>query len=859
MRPAQVLISLILSVGFAFAEPEITPDELPRIPATEPAMALKTFEVKEGFQLDLVAHEPLVQDPIAMEFDADGGLFVVEMRGYSELRDAERGRIRHLRDTDGDGTFDHATVYADGLKWPTSVTCFDGGIFVIATPDIWYFRDTDNDGVADERRVVFTGFGNRDKLNVQALPNGLQWGPDNRIWGATSQNGGLVNGLDLRASDFSFDPRKLDLRPENGTAQNGMSFDSLGRRFVCSNSDHLIAVMWERSWLNGLPNTSLPNPFISIAVDGGAAPVWRISADEPWRIVRTRWRVAGIVGGPVEGGGRVSGYFTGASGVTLYTGDAFGDGFLNNAFTGDVGSNLVHRKRIFQKDGLTALEAARPIDEEEREFLASTDNWFRPANFVNAPDGCLYVADMYREIIEHPWSLPPGIKKHLDLNSGTDRGRIYRVRPAAHALRKSPKLSAASNDELAAMLVNPNGWHRRTAQRLLWERDDERAGSGWAPTPRPELQKALGGHWNGSQDPWLQAAMLQSLKDTREALNRFQQLSEDTGKNEAVLIRLAERIGQSGENAAISVVIKEASEKANFRILTALKKRLPPVEFSKKLRSLAFEIVSDRKASDRDRVAAIPFCEEHLEALFLSEKSEILRTAILENLSAASPTLFTVWSELTPSLRARVIDLSLSSDPRLLIQVVENKVIPKGDISEAHIKRLRKNDDLRTNVLALFPQQQVVPRASVLAEYQETLSMKGDPKRGGEKFRQLCIGCHRNGDEGFAVGPDIATFKAAGAESILTNLIDPNREVAPQYLTYQIDLTNGDSVAGIIVNESTTHLSIRQAFGLEKTVPRNEVAAMKSTGKSLMPEGLESALTIQDAADLLQFFRIQQP
>ena len=851
MRLAQALIPLILFAKIALAEPEVNSDELPRIAPTEPSSALETFELKNGFQLDLVAHEPLVQDPIDMAFDADGHLFVVEMRGYSEMRDEARGRIRLLKDTDGDGTFEHATVYADGLKWPTSVTCFDGGIFVIASPDIWYFRDTDNDGVAEERRIVFTGFGaGSERLNVQALPNGLQWGPDNRIWGATSRNGGRVGDIQLNGSDFSFDPRKLDLRLENGTAQNGMSFDSLGRRFVCSNSDHLIAVMWERSWLRGRPNSSLPHPFESIAVDGGAAPVWRISPDEPWRIVRTRWRVAGVVGGPVEGGGRVSGYFTGASGVTIYTGDAFGKNFSNNAFTGDVGSNLVHRKLIRQKDGLTAFEAERPADEKEQEFLASTDNWFRPANFSNAPDGCFYIADMYREIIEHPWSLPPGIKKHLDLNSGTERGRIYRVRPNGHALRKSPKLSAASNDELADLLTHPNGWHRRTAQRLLWERGDKRAGNGWAPAPRPELQNALDGRWQSSNDSWLQSAMLQSLTSPTEALNQFRQSA-----NDSMRIRLAEWIGKSADQAAISSVVQMASKDTNFRILGALKKAVPSVSVPESLQAPAFEIASDSNASDLDRISAIPFCQQPLEALFRSEESEIIRTAILETFKSAPSFLLDAWNELTPALRARTIDLLLSSNPEVLIESIEKGTIQKSEMSAAHIKRLRKDKPLRPRALALFPKHEQIPRKSVLAKYQKALSLEGDAKRGGEKFRQLCIGCHRNGKEGFAIGPDASTFQTAGAESILTNLIAPNQEVAPQYLAYQIDLKAGDSIAGIIVNESTTHLTIRQAFGLENTFAREDVAAMKSTGKSLMPEGLEAALTLQDTADLLQFLR----
>ena len=209
MQPRNKLIVawvLFLSVSLHVpaAEPEVSEKDLPRVPPTEPDKALSTFRIKKGFRIELVAAEPLVVDPIAMAFDENGRLFVVEMRDYPERRNQtpHLGRVRLLEDTDGDGRFDKSTVYVDNLPWPTAVICWNGGIFVGATPDILYWKDTNGDGVADVREVVFTGIASNyapydvNKLNVQALFNGFTWGLDNRIHAANGGDGGTVHLVD---------------------------------------------------------------------------------------------------------------------------------------------------------------------------------------------------------------------------------------------------------------------------------------------------------------------------------------------------------------------------------------------------------------------------------------------------------------------------------------------------------------------------------------------------------------------------------------------------------------------------------------------------------------------------------------
>ncbi|MFZ2277338.1 MAG: PVC-type heme-binding CxxCH protein, partial [Prosthecobacter sp.] len=310
--------------------------DLPRYPAIEPKNAIASWQVKKGFKLQLAAHEPQVRSPIAVCFDENGRMFVCEMIDYSEMRDVtpHLGRISMLQDKDGDGYYETSQVFADDLPWPTGLVWANGGLYVGATPDIWRFEDKDGDGKAEVREKVFTGFGTGLKiLNVQGLMNSFQWGQDNRIHVlAGGGNRGVITclkrpddkGVELGGKDFWFDPLTLEFGLEGGGAQYGMSFDNYGRKFACSNSDHLQYWVYDDKYANRNPYYSMPPARQSIAADGGAAEVFRLSPDEPWRIIRTRWRIAGVVKGAVEGGGRVSGYFTGATGTTIYRGDAYG-------------------------------------------------------------------------------------------------------------------------------------------------------------------------------------------------------------------------------------------------------------------------------------------------------------------------------------------------------------------------------------------------------------------------------------------------------------------------------------------------------------------------------------------------------
>ena len=474
---------------------------LPRVPPKSPAEALASFEVAAGFRIELVAAEPLVVDPVAMAFDEQGAMFVVEMRDYSEQDKERLGRVRRLTDEDGDGRFDRSTVYVDGLSWPTAVACYDGGVFIGNAPDILYCKDTDGDGVADERRVVFTGFG---RGNVQGLLNSFQWGLDHRIHGATSSAGGTITRdvLEVAAadSDKAVSARLPYLRRSNCVdailrsirkrwrwrprpAAASMGFASIGGatglsaptaiicKRLCLRSDTSRAIRFNRSSRRG--DRSLPmarrRPCIGSARSKSGELRARSCASPGWCPARLK----AVVSRPGTSRVRLAsrcmkadcGERREVSGVGFQVSDPGRARSSSSSwvFVADVGSNLIHRKRLVP-DGVTYR--GERVD-QETEFVRSRDIWFRPVQMAIGPEGGLYVADMYRETIEHPASLPPQLKRQLDLTSA-GRGRIYRIVPSDYKYSKPVSLADANTEQLVNTLDHANMWQRTTALRLLY-------------------------------------------------------------------------------------------------------------------------------------------------------------------------------------------------------------------------------------------------------------------------------------------------------------------------------------------------------------------------------------------------------
>ncbi len=473
-------LSVILPIEAADPKPGASPKG-PLTPREEQT----TFRLPKGFEIDLVATEPDVIDPVAMAFDEVGRIFVAEMRGYPNGGVATghitSGRIKLLEDRDGDGVYETSHVYAQGLRFPTGVLPWRGGLIVANAPDILYFEDTDDDGKADRKRVLYTGF---NLANIQQIVNSLQWGLDNWVYGVAGSDGGTIRSpekpdmppLTLRARGIRFHPETPgSLEATSGGGQYGLAPDEWQHWFTATNSQHLRHIVLPDHYLRRNPALAVNAVTLDIPDHGAACKVHRISAFEAWRVERTTRRKEGKGGYDPRNFPATElvpgGYITSACSPVVYAADGFPQAYRGNVFVCDPANNLIHRD-VLADHGATFL-AKRANDEQECEFLASTDNWFRPVHLTLGPDGALYVLDFYREVIETPLSLPDDIKKKLNLES-RGRGRIWRVRREDHPYRK-PSLRQASTQALIEHLNDSNLWWRLTAQRLLIERQDRSA------------------------------------------------------------------------------------------------------------------------------------------------------------------------------------------------------------------------------------------------------------------------------------------------------------------------------------------------------------------------------------------------
>lgn len=447
--------------------------------ALSPQEALAGFELDEDFDIELFAAEPFVKDPVEMVFDEQGNVFVVQMPDYPFQPESGigTGSIVMLSDTSGDGRVDKSIVFADGLLEATSILPWEGGFIVTAAPEIFFLKDTDGDNRADTREVLFTGFFTG---NAETQITNLRFSVDNWIYASNFGQEGNVrsvrspgdSALSTKGGDFRFRLERGLFEVETGPTQFGQAIDDWGHRFLTENSVHIQQAVIPWRYIHRHPH--LP-PFKSITDISDHEELMFQATDAPyWRMERTKRRNEAFKENNLDRVEYAVDHFTAASGTTFYGGDAFPDEYYGNIFIGDVSGNLVHRDVITVVQDSVMSIAQRDGEEKNREFLTSTDPWFRPVNFTVGPDGALYVIDMYRQHIEGPPFIPEDLKVGMDFLNGDQMGRIYRIVPRTMKPGEvSPDLRNMESGDMVQLLSHSGAWWRLQAQRILLERQDE--------------------------------------------------------------------------------------------------------------------------------------------------------------------------------------------------------------------------------------------------------------------------------------------------------------------------------------------------------------------------------------------------
>lgn len=953
--------------------------EMPRILPRTPAESLDSFKLHKDFQIELVAAEPLVRDPVAMCFDARGRAYVVEMPEYNDAKKEGYSSVKLLEDTDGDGKFDKSFPFLSDITLPTAVFSYKGGVFIGAPPYVYYCKDTDGDRISDVKEIVMTGFG-RDKGD-EGMINSFRWGLDNKIHFSTGTDGGVItvaadktkHQYNTRRRGVILDPETRTIELTTGGGQHGMSLGIWNRNFVCSNGVPMQVLMYDDRYIARNPYLAPPAATVSIAPGGKFTKLLRISQIEPWRILRTRIRAQSAKGDYEKG--NPSGYFTAATGVTVFRGGAWPAEYQGNIFVGEPANNLVYRAAP-KPEGLSLVA---PRADQGAEFLASTDVWFRPVQFENGPDGALYVLDMYRELIEGAPFIPEDIIKHLDPVGGQDKGRIYRIVPKGFQQPSLPDFGKLSSVKLVALLESDNGWTRDTAQRLLFERQDTsvseqlkqlvkksdkpitRASALWSLQGIKSLdEKTL---LNGLRDqnfqvrkqslqiaeqhaasPGIQQQMLALANDeslevqyqtafslgafqssarnqalveilTRNVSNQWIRMAVQSSLNEGaaeVFSILVKNSGflkaQQGKNFLVALAVQIGAQKnaQDVKLFMASLEAMPSTD--QKFSEILFRRLLSRASASTKNVLAqssSPRTSQLLKGMMQTAVQQSLNTKLAvkarvdaidtlsigkfdntkdvfeELLSVQQPLqirqaaiaklglvnddrvaglILEAWPGFSPQLRMSAVETLFSRKVWLLTMLnsIKDGDVNPGDISSERVQLLKKNSDEKVRKLAgsLFHSQRLTGRSDIVKSYQASLKLKGNLANGKKVFKKSCSACHRLENVGVQLGADLKAIKDRGTEAVLLNILDPNREVKPQYVTYLLVTTQGRTITGLIKSENANSITIARADGTSDTILRIDIDELISSKLSFMPEGLEKQINKQEMADLLAYLNL---
>jgi mono/diheme cytochrome c family protein len=440
--------------GFAEDRSEIKIDPDPLSSTFSPEGSLSKIRVPNGFKLELVAAEPMIEEPVCMAWGPNGELYVVEMRSYMQDIDMSGelepvSRVVKLVDLDGDGRMDQATTYLDNLVLPRAILTLDNKVLIGEPPHLWLCEDTDGDGKADTKVSIYENFSKRESGNVEHKINGLQWTMDNWIYNTKS------------SSIFRYRDQTIEERKVVFSGQWGQTVNDRGESIATKNSEPGLATLFPGKYLGDL---SLSNKyrhlFERVRLGQGYGTTWPIQGTSDLQGGRG---LARSDDGSLQ-------RFTGACGQTVFRGDRLGDDMKGTYWVCEPVGRMIRCSDVEYDEGMITLH--NRLEKQRLEFIASTDPNFRPVNAYTGPDGTLYFIDMYRGIIQHGnWTRAGSYLREEILRRGLEKnvgkGRIYRLVREDIEPGPLPRLGKSDSKELVEALGHPNGWWRDEAQKLL--------------------------------------------------------------------------------------------------------------------------------------------------------------------------------------------------------------------------------------------------------------------------------------------------------------------------------------------------------------------------------------------------------
>jgi putative membrane-bound dehydrogenase-like protein len=818
-----------------------------------PEESLKRIQLDGPYEAQIVATEPLVLDPVEVTWDDKGRLFVADMRDYPlgppNPGDPWLSRIQLLSDEDGDGRMDKAVTFADHMDNVQGLLPHDGGLIATTRSQILFLKDTDGDSKADLVKPLIRGFNPKHSQLQVSAP---RWGPDGCVH--------FNNGLDAReiypadapakvvgvpGSNFKWNPKTGEITPTGGKGQYGGAFDDWGHHFYCSNRNPLMFTVMPYEAMLRNPHAGITQVHEDIAPFGAETRVY------PKQITHTTADAH-------------AGTNTACSGLGVYRGSLMPE-LRNNVFVPDPTGQLVTRYRI-EPNG-ASLKAVRVG--ERTEFFRSSDEWSRPVNLTTGPDGAIYICDIYRRWIDHARFFPEEFVKTHDMRQGENHGRIWRIVPKGG--RKLQPVTAEASPAGLNHLKPFAGLPAEHADRALFLKIP-------ALTDAGELASILTQH---ADDPWM-AKMTASVS---------------AGKMGTILSRLGDRFFASYSDtrsqtlrtfAAASLADGDADDiKA---LLTLLKKqpgqllwwkpallqglaRLPKghedaASEIAALQSKIDAIIADSAAPIDQRLAVLPLLasrkwtavEPVVKSLLTSPQPAELTTAtvaLLKKFSATStaPLIYDLLPKAGPALKRDLVPI-LTANATTALDLF--KRMEKGEFPTAWVDvetrwRYQRGSGEMTDLAKKLFGEANSNRAGVVTAYLDAAKRPGDAKKGQQVFATICITCHKHGQLGVDVGPPLSDVKVKPPEALVADILDPNRMFEARWSAYQVDTTDGRSLSGLIQNETSDAVVLAMMGGLKETLPRSSIRQMKSLDRTLMPDGLEAAITQEQMSDLIAF------